>query len=49
MSIIKSHKGKNLYFVTKSFIKVFDAITPLITLGFYWTDFEYRYTRRQLK
>jgi hypothetical protein len=41
---IKSKKP-NWYFIVKSIIKVLDAITPIITLGFYWTDLEYKFTK----
>lgn len=34
-----------LYFIIKSFIKIGDAITPLMTLGLYWTDLEYTFTK----
>jgi len=49
MRIIKSQPGRKLYFIAKGFIKIIDAITPILTLGFYWTDLEYKFTRRQLK
>lgn len=41
---IKSKK-RNVYFLIKGFIKIVDAITPIITLGFYWTDLEYKFTK----
>ncbi len=42
--IIRSKKP-NLYFISKSLIKLVDAITPILTIGFYWTDLEYRFTK----
>ena len=40
--IIRSKKP-NWYFIVKALIKIFDAIVILITIGFYWTDLEYRF------
>jgi hypothetical protein len=41
---IKSKK-RNVYFLIKGFIKIVDAITPLMSFGFYWTDLEYKFTK----
>lgn len=43
--IIKRTQGRNLYFISKSFLKLTDSILPIISFGFYWTDFEYRFTK----
>lgn len=48
MSLIKSHKGRRLYFFTKGLIKIVDSLSPILSLGFYWTDLEYKYTKRDL-
>lgn len=48
MKLFKKTKGRNLYFISKSFLKMSDSIIPLITFGFYWTDFEYRFTKWQM-
>lgn len=47
MNLIKSKNSKhpNYYFFIKGFIKIFDAIVPILTLGFYWTDIEYSFTK----
>ena len=45
---MKKSKGRNLYFISKSILKISDAIVPIITLGFYFTDFEYRFTKWQM-
>lgn len=47
MDFIKKTNGRNFYFFCKGFIKILDAISPIITLGFYWTDLEYRFTKKQ--
>lgn len=47
MSIIKtkiSEKPKT-YWIAKGFIKLFDGLVILLTLGFYWSDFEYKFTK----
>ena len=48
MTFIKSKKS-NWYFFIKGFIKIIDSITPIFTLGYFWTDLEYQFTKKQLK
>ena len=45
MNFIKNKHKSNLYWFGKGLIKLIDAITPLATLGFYWTDLEYKFTK----
>lgn len=45
MKLFIKSKKSNWYFLFKVLIKILDCITPLLTLGFYWTDIEYNYTK----
>ncbi len=45
MSIIKTIGKRNKYFFIKGLIHLIDAVTPIITLGFYWTDFSYKFSK----
>jgi len=42
---IKKSKHANWYFLAKGFIKIIDSIIPIVTLGFYWTDLEYQFSK----
>jgi len=43
--MIKRSKQKNWYFFAKGFIKIIDAIVPILSLGFFWTNLEYSFTK----
>jgi len=42
---MKTKRERRGYHFAKGFIKILDAITPILTLGFYWTDLEYKFTK----
>lgn len=44
MKIVKTKEHKKYMFI-RGFIKLIDAILPIITLGNYWTDLEYKYVK----
>jgi hypothetical protein len=43
--MIQKSKKPNWHFMAKALIKIVDAIVPLLTIGFYWTDLEYKFTK----
>lgn len=45
MKVFIRSEQRNFYFIIKSFIKIVDSITPLVSFGFFWTDFEYKFTK----
>jgi hypothetical protein len=45
---MKTTKRRNLYFLGGAFFKIIDAFSRILTLGFYFTDFEYRYVKRKM-
>jgi len=45
MNIIKTIGKKRKYIFIKGLVHLVDAIIPVITLGFYWTDFSYQFVR----
>jgi hypothetical protein len=47
--MIKKSTKPNWYFFKKGFIKLFDGLICILSLGFYWSDYEYQYTKKQLK
>jgi hypothetical protein len=46
MKIIIRSKKSNWYFLIKALIKIIDSVVPIITLGFFWTNLEYEYTKK---
>lgn len=47
--MIKKYEKPNLYFIKKGFLKLFDGLICILSLGFYWGCYEYQYTKKQLK
>ncbi len=45
---MKSSKGRNVYFFIKGFIKLVDGLICILSFGFLWSDFEYRFTKYQM-
>lgn len=45
MVIIKTKGKKNKYFFIKGFICILDSIVPILTAGFYCTDFIYKFSK----
>ena len=43
--MINKKKRHNFYYIVKTLIKLVDVIVPLVTLGYYWTDLEYKYVK----
>lgn len=41
----KSSRQRRFKMFIGGFVKICDGITPVLTLGFYWTDFAYRYNK----
>ena len=50
MKFIKRNKHySNWYFIIKSFIKLVDALIPIVTLGFYYSNLESEYIFWRMK
>jgi hypothetical protein len=41
---MKKTKGRYLYFFIKGWLSVLDGLVQIVTIGRYWTSFEYKYT-----
>lgn len=48
MKHIKKTDNRNKYFLVKNLFKIADALVTLLSLGYYWSDFEYNYVKKQL-
>ena len=46
MKHIKKTNNKNKYFLVKNLFKIADALVTLLSLGYYWSDFEYNYVKK---
>ena len=48
MKHIKKTDNRNKYFLVKSLFKIVDALVTLLSLGYYWSDFEYNYVKKTI-
>ena len=46
MKHIKKTDNRKKYFLVKSLFKIADALVTLLSLGYYWSDFEYTYVKK---
>lgn len=43
--MIKFSKWRNFYFLLKTFPLILDIFIPVLTLGFFWSDYTYRFVK----
>ena len=48
MKRFKKTDNRNTYFLVKSLFKIVDALVTLLSLGYYWSDFEYNYVKKTI-
>lgn len=45
---MKRSKDRQLYFFIGGLYKIIDGLVRIISLGYYWTDFEYQFIKNSM-
>jgi hypothetical protein len=46
---IRKTKGNQMKHIIQGLLSIIDGLTRVITFGYFWTDFQYKYVIKMLK